>query len=341
MKYDVTIGIPVYKSELYIRQTLESALAQKYPSIEFLLIDDAGGDGSLAIIQEIQQTHQRGGAMRVITHDRNMGVSASRNQIIEEAKGDYLYFMDSDDIIAENTISIMMENVRRYGAEIVFGSYEKIEISGIRHVYQYPALLLFEKDSLASFAYRKYAGIQASACNYLVKISILRENQLCFINTNFWEDMVFTYELVTYVSRAVMLPNITYYYCCRENSLSNYQCRTQIDKEEIMQNVKTIEYLKQRTSLLTNKVYYPHRCYVLALTDFYIVCNILKKRRLIVPYVSNSEIKNILAFPVSLKQIIHFRKCLFPNIALYVLSKQPSCLCVCAVWLIGKMRRLL
>ena len=108
-----------------------------------------------------------------------------------------------------------------------------------------------------------------------------------------------------------------------------------------MQNVKTIEYLKQRTSLLTNKVYYPHRCYVLALTDFYIVCNILKKRRLIVPYVSNSEIKNILAFPASLKQIIHFRKCLFPNIALYVLSKQPSCLCVCAVWLIGKMRRLL
>ena len=90
-----------------------------------------------------------------------------------------------------------MENVRRYGAEIVFGSYEKIEISGIRHVYQYPALLLFEKDSLASFAYRKYAGIQASACNYLVKTSILRDHDCRFIDTDYWEDMAFTFNLVT------------------------------------------------------------------------------------------------------------------------------------------------
>ena len=105
MKYDVTIGIPVYKSEAYIRQALES-----YPSIEFLLIDDAGGDGSLVIMQEILQKHQRGAAVRIISHDRNLGVSASRNQIIDEAQGEYLYFMDSDDLIAENTISLMMEN---------------------------------------------------------------------------------------------------------------------------------------------------------------------------------------------------------------------------------------
>ena len=62
MKYDVTIGIPVYRSEAYIRRALESALNQTYPSIEFLLIDDAGGDGSIAIMQELQQTHQKGGA---------------------------------------------------------------------------------------------------------------------------------------------------------------------------------------------------------------------------------------------------------------------------------------
>ena len=108
MKYDVTIGIPVYKSKYYIRRALESALAQTYPSIEFLLIDDAGNDGSLAIVEDIQQTHQRGKDMRIISHDRNIGVSASRNQIIDEAKGDYLYFMDSDDIITDNTISLLI-----------------------------------------------------------------------------------------------------------------------------------------------------------------------------------------------------------------------------------------
>ena len=142
MKYDVTIGIPVYRSEAYIRSALESALNQTYPSIEFLLIDDAGGDGAIAIIQEMQQTHQRGADIRIISHDSNWGVSASRNQIICEAKGEYLFFMDSDDTIAENTISLLLQNGLQYDAEIVFGSYEKIETSGKRMVYQYPSLIL-------------------------------------------------------------------------------------------------------------------------------------------------------------------------------------------------------
>ena len=61
MKYDVTIGIPVYKSEAYIRQAVDSLLAQTYPSIEFLFVDDCGGDSSLSIIQEIKESHPRGG----------------------------------------------------------------------------------------------------------------------------------------------------------------------------------------------------------------------------------------------------------------------------------------
>ena len=205
MKFDVTIGIPVFRSESYIRRTLDSALVQTYPSIEFLLIDDAGGDGSLTIMQEIQNTHPRGNAIRIISHDKNLGVSASRNQIIDEAQGQYLYFMDSDDLIAENTIEILMQNATQYDAEIVFGSYEKIETSGECMVYQYPSLQLLEKDKLAEFAYRKYGGIQASACNYLVKTSILRDNNLRFIDTNYWEDFVFTFDLVTYISRLFLL----------------------------------------------------------------------------------------------------------------------------------------
>lgn len=340
MKYDVTIGIPVYRSEAYVRRALESALNQTYPSIEFLLIDDAGGDGSLAIMQEIQQTHQRGADIRIISHDGNLGVSASRNQMIEEAKGEYLYFMDSDDMIAAHTISLLMQNCRQYEAEVVFGSYEKIETSGERIVCQYPSLQLMGKDQLAEFAYRKYGGIQASACNYLVKISLLRENRLRFIDTNYWEDLAFTFDLVTYTSRAVLLSDITYTYMCREGSLSHYQQRKAISKEEVMQGVKAINHLKDTSSLLYDKEYYSNRCYNIIMSDFYIACTILRQRNRIQPSFTNHEIKALMNHPATWKQISTFRKSRLKNQCLYLLGRLPSSLCVAAVWSLGKLKKL-
>lgn len=340
MKYDVTIGIPVYRSEAYIRSALESALNQTYPSIEFLLIDDAGGDGAIAIIQEMQQTHQRGADIRIISHDHNLGVSASRNQMIEEAKGEYLYFMDSDDTIAGNTISLLMQNSCQYDAEIVFGSYEKIEISGERIVCQYPSLQLVGKDKLAEFAYRKYGGIQASACNYLVKTSLLRENHLRFIDTNYWEDLAFTFDLVTYISRAVLLPDITYTYMCRDGSLSHYQQREAISKKEVMQGVKAINHLKDTSSLLYDKEYYSNRCYNIIMSDFYIACTILRQRNRIQPSFTNHEIKTLMNHPATWKQISTFRKSRLKNQCLYLLGRLPSSLCVAAVWSLGKLKKL-
>jgi len=340
MKYDVTIGIPVYKSVNFINGAIGSALAQSYLSVEFLIVDDAGGDGSMDIVHELQTTHQRGKNIRIITHHENRGVSASRNQIINEAQGEYLFFMDSDDRIAPNTISLLMQNIRQYDAEIVFGSYEKIETSGKRGVYQYPSLLLLEKDTLASFAYRKYAGIQASACNYLVKTSLLRENHLYFINTDYWEDLAFTFDLVTHISRAVLLPDITYTYICREGSLSHYQQRNRISKEEIMQNIKVINLLKKNSSIY-NKVYFSNRCFYLVMTDFYIACNILKRRKDIYPSITNTEIKNMMSHPATYRQICCFKQSRLSNLALYFMGKLPASLCVITIWILGKMKKLI
>ena len=341
MVYDLTIGIPVYKSVDYIRRALESALSQTYSSIEFLLVDDCGNDGSMEIVRQMMTSHPRSEHIHIISHPSNSGVARSRNEIIEMAQGQYLYFMDSDDVIAENTIELMMENVRQYNAEIVFGSYEKIETSGKKTIYQYPSLQLLQEDELASFAYRKYAGIQASACNYLVKTSVLREYNLRFIHTNFWEDFVFTFDLVTYINRAVLLPDITYSYICRENSLSHYQQRDSITKEEVLQNINTINYLKETSSKLYNKVYYSNRCYIIAMTDFYIACNILKRRKDIHPSFSNKKIKDLMTHPATWQQVRSFRQARFRNMILFLLSKLPSNLCVLMIWLVGKAKKIL
>jgi glycosyltransferase involved in cell wall biosynthesis len=340
MKYDVTIGIPVFNAIDFIKRSLESALSQSYNSIEFLIVDDGSQDGSADIIKLLIRSHPKGMHLHLITHTSNKGVSFSRNEIIDKAQGDYLYFLDSDDVISKDTISLMMENVRKYDAEIVFGSYERIETAGERNVYQYPSSQLLEKDALANFAYRKYAGIQASSCNYLVKISILRENHLRFIDTNYWEDLAFTFDLVTYISSAVLLSDITYSYLCRENSLSHYQKRKNISKEEILKNVYAIEHLKNTSSILYNKVYYPNRCYNIVMTDFYIACNILKRRKDITPSISNKEIKTIMYHPATWSQICSFQQSRYKNMILFIIGKLPSFLCVATIWILGKLKKL-
>lgn len=340
MKYDVTIGIPVYKSHSYIKRVIESVLGQSYPSIEVLVVDDAGNDGSINVIHQMAFDHPREKDVRIISHEYNMGVSASRNQIIDEAQGNYLYFMDSDDEIRKDTIELLMNSILKYDAEIVFGSYEKIDINGKRDIYQYPNLQLLEKDSLASFAYRKYGGIQASACNFLVKTSLLRENHHRFINTNYWEDMVFTFDLVTYISRAVLLPNITYSYICREGSLSHYQQRDEISKKEIMMNVLSIEHLKTTSLILYNKVYFPNRCYNIVMTDFYIACNILNRRNDIRPFITNREIRDMMRHPTTWSQIYHFKQSRLKNIIIYILGVIPPLMCVLTIWSVGKLKKL-
>ena len=171
MPYEVTIGIPVYNVEKFIRKTLESALAQTFPSIEFLICDDCGTDSSISIIKEYQHVHPRGKDIRIVKQNSNMGVGCARNLIINEAQGKYLYFLDSDDLIVENAIEILYENVKKYNSEIAYGSMEKVLVYDNNKKFkniEYPFSMFDKIDDFAQYAYREYDSIQASSCNYLV-----------------------------------------------------------------------------------------------------------------------------------------------------------------------------
>ena len=108
-----------------------------------------------------------------------------------------------------------------------------------------------------------------------------------------------------------------------------------------MKNVRSIEYLKETSSRLYDKVYFPNRCFNIVMTDFYIACNILKRRKDIIPSISNREIKTIMRHPATWKQICAFRQSRYKNTLLYILGKLPSSLCVAAIWIVGKMKKLI
>ena len=340
VQYKVTIGIPMFNVENYISRTIESALLQTYKNIEILVIDDASSDKSLEIIKKIQSEHSRGKAIRILSHMYNLGVSETRNQLIDEAKGQYLYFMDSDDVIDKETISLLMNEIDAHQADVVFGSYERIELSGERSLFQYPKMFFSDADSLASYAYQRYAGFQASACNFLVRLSLIRENHLRFYKADFWEDMVFTLNLVTLAERAVLLPDITYTYLCRENSLSNSWHYDIICKETIENFFKAVDLLKGEKDRYIQKSYYPNRCNIALMSDFYIVCNVLKKSKYIVPSFTDEELHQFMKHPATISEILQFKQLRIRNLFLFIIGEMPSFLCLLIIKLLAKIKSL-
>lgn len=343
MIYEVTIGIPAYKAVDYIGKTMESALSQTFASIEYLIVDDCGNDGTIKVVERLRKEHPRGKDIRILYHDRNRGVGFTRNEIIDEAQGECLYFLDSDDTIEPDTIELLVDAMRQHQAEVVYASYEKIDT--IHHAptetHQYAYQLFEGQDTFAAYVFSQYSSFQVSVCNCLMSVDFLKRNKLRFIDSMFWEDMAFTYDLAPKVDRAVLLPNITYHYQCRPYSLSNYQDRDDLHRDEILRNVSTIDYMKRQCHRLRAKSYAPDLCYVLQANSFYIVCHVLKYRDCIRPKILARELRQIMHPPVRLYEILRFRHKLLPNLLLWLLASLPVSASIPSVWLLGKLKRVI
>lgn len=325
MCYEVTIGIPVFRAIDFIGKTMESALVQTFESIEYLIIDDYGNDGTIHVVEQYKKEHPRGKDIRILYNDGNYGVGSTRNRLLEEASGKYLFFLDSDDIIEPNTIQLLVEQMRKYQADVVYASMDRID--KVNNTEVKPMVLpdahLFSEGEMADYAFRNYNSFQISVCNCLMDLSFLRDKHLRFIETSFWEDLAFTYEMVIQVKRAVLLSNVTYHYICRPNTLSHYQEREQMDKEEILANVATINYLKERTMSVNNNRYLPYLCKNLEMNSFYIICYIIKNYSRIKPKFSNDEIRRIMCHPFGLLEICRFQHLIIVNLFLWFIGKLP------------------
>jgi hypothetical protein len=108
-----------------------------------------------------------------------------------------------------------------------------------------------------------------------------------------------------------------------------------------MNNIKTIDYMKASSIRMIGKPYFPNRCYIAVMTDFYIACHILRNRWKIKPSIKNIEIKKAMHHPASLRQILSFRQFWMQNLCLYLIGVLPSPFSVTAIWVIGKLKKLI
>ncbi len=346
--YKVTIGMPVYGVERYIRKCLLSILSQTFKDeIEILVVDDLGPDKSLDIVREIQASHPKGKTIRILTQPQNMGCWAARNRILDEAKGKYLLLVDSDDYLSEDAVEKMYNAAEEYQAEAVYGSVESVDENGNSANFsqgdmKLPFKTLLGKNELASYANQNlHATLYNFIWNVLLRMDFLKKHKLRFQETRFADDILFETDMQPLIERAVLLPNDTYYYVLRPGSLSNFQHRNEIKLAEIEQYIKIYSYIKNQVHELKGKPYYEIRCAKVMIYMFYIICGAIKNREKITPYLSDGMISNAMKHPVKFSEIVKFKKYKFTNFAFWFIGSLPASLSVLALKMLGKHKKLL
>lgn len=127
MKPLVSLVIPVYKTEKYLRDCVKSALEQTYEHLEIILVDDGSPDGCPALCDELAAANDN----ITVLHKENGGLSTARNAGIEEATGRYIVFLDSDDTLANSAVADMVEIIEAEESRAVFpNTYIKVYENG-------------------------------------------------------------------------------------------------------------------------------------------------------------------------------------------------------------------
>lgn len=134
----VSIIIPVYNKANYLKETLKSIDRQIVNDFEVILIDDKSTDNSMDIISDFKSSTRK--QVRVIQNENNMGVAYSRNRGIEEAKADYITFLDADDLLDRNFLKVMLAKMKKYPyLDFVRGEfscfYDSEDISKLKNTY--------------------------------------------------------------------------------------------------------------------------------------------------------------------------------------------------------------
>lgn len=211
----ISIVIPVYKVEKYLPKCIESIIGQTYENLEIFLVDDCSPDGCGAICDSYAGKDVR---IRVIHREKNAGAAAARNLSIERAKGEYLFFADSDDWIAPDTIEVLLKKMREYDADCcVGGCVTVLEGADGKLTYQ-KRKRVPEHCKTAREAMERLLLHESAAWNRLYRREAFEK--LRFPEGRINDDEAIALRLYANMERIVFLDQDTYYYRKRKDSIT-------------------------------------------------------------------------------------------------------------------------
>lgn len=220
----ISVIIPVYNVEPYLRDCLDSVLAQNYENLEIVCVNDGSTDKSPAILEEYKKKDDR----IIIINQKNAGLSAARNTGLRFSNGDYVYFLDSDDMIKPEAMGELLNIARSNCLDILqfeselffedealrseFSEWEK----NYRRKREYPSVttgLQLYSLMYAAGDYRPNAYMQ------FFRRSFLEENNLTFFEGILHEDELFTFLAMLQAKKALYIPSVLYLRRIRQKSI--------------------------------------------------------------------------------------------------------------------------
>ena len=266
MDKKISIVIPVYNSEKTIGKTISSILKQTYENFEIILVDDGSTDESQSIIKSFDDK-------RIIYNvQENQGVSTARNNGIALASGEYISFIDSDDMVKECFLEDFIKALdKNPDADLITCKFVRIKSTEDYESNESDKLNSQAKEE--NEAYEEYSGnkiykflyeeFNGYCFNKIYKKSIIDENNIRFDKTIFMgEDLLFNFEFLSHSKKAIGFDSRNYIYVVNENSLS--KSKTSLKWFSILDSYEKVLNLNlDLDKFLESKIIYSYYKYIL------------------------------------------------------------------------------
>lgn len=231
----ISVVVPVYNTESYLRKCIASIQAQTYKNLEIICVDDGSADRSGIILDNMAKSDRR----LHILHTENRGVSEARNTALELASGEFISFIDSDDYIEPDMYNLMIQGMRKQEVDIVTCNYSMVygnEVVRMINKVKVPEKPL-DTIKFLEYVYERdiYKGVAGYICTRLFRRSLIMDNiskEIAVVFDNrlsFGEDVVFMAEISMRARQVFYIHKSLYNYVQHEESAAHNR-KKQLEK---------------------------------------------------------------------------------------------------------------
>lgn len=221
MSPKVSIIVPVYKVEKYLKRCVDSLVGQTLKDIEIILVDDGSPDGCPKMCDDFAAADSRIKAV----HKPNGGLGSARNAGLEVAQGEYVAFVDSDDYVLAETYATLVAEADKHNLDAVFNGYTYHYPDGSRDERICKQMLCIGRNEVKSYISGLLANdgsVVVSVCMGIYRATVVRDYAVRFLSEREYlsEDILFNVHLLVKCNRVASLSKSFYNYCCNEGSLT-------------------------------------------------------------------------------------------------------------------------